>query len=139
MKTASSRFSLLFVALVTTLFFAPVERVSLADDPSPSYTPSSPSTDNAAPPYLGVYRWGQGGCVKGLYDSYDTWLDRRVVGPVDVTPNDSWDGIQGQPWQLGTWAPWIHKQAGRRLILSVPMLTGGWSDKGPIKGTAAGI
>ncbi len=110
---------------------------AMGSDPAAPSAAPLPQTDNAAPPYKGVYRWGQGGCIKGLYDGYGQWLNRNVIWPVDFMPTETWDGLEGQDWQLGTWGPWIHKQAGRRLVLSLPVLPGGWSCKGPIKGIDA--
>jgi hypothetical protein len=94
--------------------------------------------DNDHPPYLVTYRWGQGGVVKGLYDDYGQWLNRKVIWAEDFMPTDGWHKIQGEQWQLGTWKGWIQKQPGRRLILSVPMLPGGWNRKGPAAGPGAG-
>lgn len=83
-----------------------------------------------AAPQTAVYRWGQGGCVKGLYDQYEQHLGGRPVWALDFTPNESWDKIEGQDWQLGTWSKWVRARHGRRLILSVPLLPGPWNRSG---------
>jgi len=90
-----------------------------------------PLNDNTAPPFKAVYRWGQGGCITGKYDSYGPWLNRTVIWAEDFIPIDSWGQIEGRDWLLGTWTPWLQKNAGRRLVLTVPMLVGGWKGKGP--------
>ena len=105
--------------------------------PAPAAEAPTPAANNNAPPYLGVYRWGQGGCVKGLYTDYNAWINRNAIWPVDFMPTETWDGLEGQQWQLGTWEAYIQKQPGRRLILSVPLLPGSWDGKGPWKGIEA--
>ena len=98
-----------------------------------------PLNDDSAPPYKGVYRWGQSGCLHGLYDSYGPWLGRTVIWAEDFMPIETWDNLEGQSWQMGVWGPWVQKQAGRRFILSLPMLVGSWDRKGPQKGSGAGV
>lgn len=99
----------------------------------------APMNDNATPPFKAVYRWGQNGAIKGLYDAYGPWLNRKVIWAEDFMPTESWDKLEGEQWQLGTWKGWIQKQPGRRLILSVPLLPGGWAGKGPGTGPSAGV
>ena len=56
-------------------------------------------------PFLSTYRWGTGGCEKGLYDQWEQW----VGGPVwaeDFMPKDAWNKIEGEAWQLGVWSKW---------------------------------
>ena len=90
-----------------------------------------------APPYLSTYRWGTGGCEKGLYDQWEQW----VGGPVwaeDFMPKEGWNKIEGEAWQLGVWGKWRTLAPGRRLVLSVPMLVGPWNRSGPKTGPGAG-
>ena len=108
-----------------------------ADDSSGSTL--LPKTDNTAPPYLAVYRWGQGGCTKGYLELYAKWLNRKTIWAEDFMPTEGWDKIEGQDWQLGTWSWWVKQQPGRRLVLSVPLLVGGWDGKGPQSGPEAGV
>ena len=51
---------------------------------------------------------------------------------------NSWDSVDGAGWQLGPWAQWVRAQAGRNLILSVPLLPGDRYRAGPdgVVGTA---
>ena len=91
-----------------------------------------------AEPHKAVYRWGQGGCVQGLYDRYAQWLNREVIWAEDFMPNEGWDKIRGEAWQLGTWSNWVSKVKGRRLILSVPLLPGPWDRSGPRQGPGKG-
>ena len=94
-----------------------------------------PLNDNTAAPYKGVYRWGQGGCIAGHYNTYATWVNRTGVWAVDFMPTEGWDKIRGEQWQLGTWGPWVAKDpAHRRFILSVPLLPGPWDGSGPRQG-----
>ena len=88
-------------------------------------------------PFLSTYRWGTGGCEKGLYDQWEQW----VGGPVwaeDFMPKDAWNKIEGEAWQLGVWSKWRTFAPGRRLVLSVPMLVGPWNRSGPKTGPHAG-
>jgi hypothetical protein len=103
--------------------------------------PAAPATpnDNERAPFIVAYRWGQGGAVKGLYDDYGNWLNRKVVWAEDFMPTDGWHKLEGEQWQLGTWKGWVQKQPGRRLVLSVPMLPGSWSRKGPTSGPRTGV
>ncbi len=96
------------------------------------------ANDNTQPPFKAVYRWGQGGAVKGLYDAYGPWLNRKVIWAEDFMPTEGWNKIEGEEWQLGTWKGWCQKQPGRRLVLSVPLLPGGWSGRGSTSGPGAG-
>ena len=98
-----------------------------------------PINDNTAAPFKAVYRWGQGGCMQGKYDAYGPWLNRKVIWAEDFMPIQTWDGIEGQQWQLGTWKSWVQKVPGRRLVLSLPVLVGSWDGKGPYKGMEAKV
>ena len=107
-----------------------------------AFVPLSPAApdainDNSRPPFLAVYRWGQSGVINGHYDAYGPWLNRSVIWGEDFMPNQGWNKIEGEEWQLGTWKGWCQKQPGRRLVLSVPLLPGGWAGKGPATGPGA--
>lgn len=117
---------------------------SLRADDAPNDVPapapgSLPLNDNTAPPFKGVYQWGQSGCKSGLYDAYGPWLNRTVIWGEDFMPTESWSHLEGESWQMGTWGPWVKKQVGRRYILSLPMLVGSWDGKGPKQGPGAGV
>jgi hypothetical protein len=95
----------------------------------------------AAAPALGVYRWGaanrNGGA--GANEAYAQWLGRPMVWAEDFEPTEQWDNnIDGGSWQLGEWSAWKKAVAGRKLILSVPLLPGGWDRSGPKRGLEAG-
>jgi len=109
------------------------------NDAAPAPSGLLPLNDDTAPPFKAVYRWGQGGCVQGLYDFYGPWLNRKVIWGEDFMPTEGWDKIEGQDWQMGTWGPWVHKQEGRRYVLSLPILVGSWDGKGPKQGPASGV
>ena len=104
-----------------------------------SSQPNSPKNDAAAAPVLAVYRKGISGLKKGLYDRYATWLNRTDLWAEDVEPVESWESIEGQFSQLLPWSQWVQAKAGRRLILSVGLLPGGWDRMGPKTGKEAGI
>jgi len=92
-------------------------------------------------PYLAVYRWAaanpRGGAPANA--AYAKWLARPAVWAEDFTPIERWDGhIEGGDWQLGEWSKWKRAVAGRRLILSVPLLPGPWDLSGPKAGKGAG-
>ncbi|SDT95071.1 Glycosyl hydrolase family 26 [Verrucomicrobium sp. GAS474] len=122
-----------------SLFLLAVPARAQEAAPAPAAGGLLPVNDNTAPPYFAVYRWGQGGVGKGLYDAYGPWLNRKVMWAEDFMPSESWDKVEGQEWQLGTWKGWVQKQAGRRLVLSVPLLVGPWDGKGPKAGPGAGV
>ena len=94
-----------------------------------------PLNDNTAAPHIGVYRWGQAGCIAGKYDAYAAWLNRTGVWAEDFMPTERWNQITGEHWQLGTFGPWVAKDPShRRYILSVPLLPGPWDRSGPKQG-----
>lgn len=106
--------------------------------PPPSMDARLPLNDNTAPPFKVVYREGQAGCKRGLYDSYGTWLNRNVTWAEDFMPIDDWSQIEGRSWLLGTWSEWVKKQPGRRFVLSLPILPGPWDLRGPKTGPRGG-
>lgn len=92
-------------------------------------------------PYMGAYRWGaanrNGGAKANV--AFTRWIDKPVIWAEDFEPTEQWDNnISGGGWQLGEWQAWKKEMAGRRLILSVPMLPGGWDRSGPKRGEGAG-
>jgi len=92
------------------------------------------------PPYLAAYRWGAANKNGGAKanEAYAQWLGWPVVWAEDFEPNEQWDdNIEGGGWQLGEWSAWKKAVPGRRLVLSVPLLPGGWDLSGPKSGTGA--
>ena len=87
---------------------------------------------------LATYRWGTGGCEKGLYDQWAAWVGEPGLWAEDFMPKEGWNKIEGEAWQLGVWSKWRTLAPGRRLILSVPMLVGPWDRSGPKAGPRAG-
>jgi len=87
-------------------------------------------------PYVAAYRWGaankNGGA--GANEAFATWLKQPAVWAEDFEPVEGWGNIEGGGWQLGEWSGWKKGAAGRRLILSVPLLPGGWDRSGPQDG-----
>ena len=90
-------------------------------------------------PYLSTYRWGTGGCEKGLYDQWGAWVGEQGLWAEDFMPKDAWNKIEGEEWQLGVWSKWRTFAPGRRLVLSVPMLVGPWNRSGPNCGTLSSM
>lgn len=92
-------------------------------------------------PYLAAYRWGAGNANGGAKanEAYSRWINRPVVWAEDFEPTDAWENnIEGGGWQLGEWQAWKKQDPRRRLILSVPLLPGGWDRSGPKRGEGAG-
>ncbi len=88
-------------------------------------------------PQLGVYR-GDAPLGPGKVDAYSAWLGRQVDLAEAFEPGATWEDVEGRSWQLGAWSAWVHARAGRRLLLTVPMLPGGWDGSGPTSGAGAG-
>ena len=84
-------------------------------------------------PAIAVYRWGAANTSGGApaNEAYAKWLNQPVVWAEDFTPTERWDGIEGGNWQLAEWSKWKKAVPGRRLILSVVILPGGWDRGGP--------
>lgn len=126
--TPTLRPALRALAAILLLGLAPAPRAEL----DPAYPASGA-------PYLAVYRWGaansRGGAAAN--DAFARWLGRPVVWAEDFEPTDRWDSIEGGGWQLGEWSKWKKERAGRRLILSVPLLPGPWDLSGPKQGDQA--
>lgn len=91
----------------------------------------------AKKPQLAVYRWGapKG---PGQVTTFTKWLGQPGVWGEDFEPAERWDGVEGGGWQLGPWSDWKKQLTGRRLILSIPLLPGGWNRSGPKSGPGAG-
>ena len=91
-------------------------------------------------PHLAVYRWGAANPHGGApaNEAYARWLGRPAVWAEDFEPTERWDSIAGGDWQLGEWSRWKQAGAGRRLVLSVPLLPGPWDRSGPKDGAHAG-
>jgi hypothetical protein len=79
---------------------------------------------------LGVYRWDAPNGPSNV-DGFSQWLGTAVPLAEAFEANDTWDNVDGAGWQLGPWSQWVKAQAGRNLILSVPMLPGGANGGGP--------
>jgi len=92
-------------------------------------------------PYLAAYRWGAANSHGGAKanEAYAKWLGQPVVWAEDFEPIEQWDNnIEGGSWQLPEWQAWKAAVPGRRLILSVPLLPGGWDRGGPKRGDDVG-
>ncbi|MDD5349705.1 MAG: glycosyl hydrolase [Chthoniobacteraceae bacterium] len=100
--------------------------------------PAAASKPAASPtPAIAVYRWGaanpSGGAAAN--EAFAQWLNQPVVWGEDFTPTERWENcIEGGGWQLGEWSKWKKAVPGRRLIISIPLLPGGWN-RGGIKGS----
>ena len=85
-------------------------------------------------PVMGVYRWGaanQNGGAKCV-EAFGEWIGEPDVCGEDFEANERWENnIAGGNWQLPEWGAWKKKNPSkRRLILSVPLLPGGWDRSG---------
>jgi hypothetical protein len=90
-----------------------------------------------AAPEMGVYRWDAPTGPANV-DAFSQWLGKPVTLAEAFEASDRWDNVDGAAWQLGPWSQWVRAQNGRNLILSVPMLAGGWDLAGAdgVAGTA---
>lgn len=89
-----------------------------------------------------TFKWGVAGLKGGagnLYDGYASWLNRKVIWAEDTTPNNTWDNVETEKWFLQPWSDWVNAVPGRRLVLSVPIIPGGWDGKGTTGGTGANV
>lgn len=92
-------------------------------------------------PYLATYHWGAANPNGGAKanEAFARWINHPVVWGEDFEPLEAWDNnIEGGSWQLGEWQEWKKQNPARRLILSVPLLPGGWDRSGPVRGEGAG-
>lgn len=115
----------------------------------PSATPASTqpsgtiSDDNTAKPHIAAYK----GSVNGDGNpygaqnnaAYAAWLNRHVVWAEDSQPGTTWDNMTGQGWQLVPWSNWKRAVPGRRLILHISIIPGGWDGSGTKQGQNAGV
>lgn len=115
-------------------------------------TPSTVSAKDAAhpaladypaskAPYFGAYRWGAANKSGGAKanEAFAQWMGRPATWAEDFMPTEAWENnIEGGGWQLGEWRDWKKGDPARRLILSVPLLPGGWNRSGAKKGLGAG-
>jgi hypothetical protein len=85
-------------------------------------------------PAMGVYRWGAANPNGGAkcVEAFGEWIGERDVWGEDFEAIDRWENnIAGGNWQLPEWGAWKKKNPSRRrLILSVPLLPGGWDRSG---------
>jgi hypothetical protein len=91
-------------------------------------------------PFIAAYRWGAANKNGGAKanEAFAKWLGKDVVWAEDFEPSERWDNnIEGGSWQLGEWSAWKKAKTGRRLVLSVPLLPGGWDRSGPKSGEGA--
>jgi len=101
----------------------------------------SAETNNDGAPHFAVYRWGAANQTGGskANAAFAAWLNRPFVWAEDFEPIERWeDNIEGGNWQMGEWSDWKKAVPGRRLILSIPLLPGGWDRSGPKSGSGAG-
>ena len=98
---------------------------------------SAAALSASAAPEMGVYRWDAPNGPANV-DAFSQWLGKPVTLGEAFEATDTWDNVDGAGWQLGPWSQWVRAQNGRNLILSVPMLAGGWDLAGPdrVAGTA---
>jgi hypothetical protein len=108
-------------------------------------TPASsllPLTDNAQPPYMGIYEGCAGLGIKGN-GLYAAWLHRTNVWGHDTLPfgtGSTWEHVSGkwQDWIYKPWSDWVQAASNRRMVISVPLLPGPADGTGPTTGAAAG-
>ncbi|MEA2139528.1 MAG: hypothetical protein QOG56_2678 [Solirubrobacteraceae bacterium] len=70
---------------------------------------------------IGVYA-GPAGTVE--HDAFSAWLGREATYALDfVDDSQPWENIASHSgWLLDPWAAWVTAKAGRRMVISVPML-----------------
>jgi Big-like domain-containing protein/glycosyl hydrolase family 26 len=75
----------------------------------------------AGQPAIGVYT---GPADRAAHDSFSALLGNEATYALDfVDASQSWTTIaSGSDWLLDPWASWVRAKAGRRLVISVPML-----------------
>jgi glycosyl hydrolase family 26 len=105
----------------------------------PARTAAAPAVQPARTgvPHLGAYRWGAPNGPANV-TAYAGWVGDPTVWGLDFMATDTWDNISNPTWELPVWGTWVAAQAGRNLVLSVPMLAGPWDLSGPTAGTGAG-
>ncbi len=118
--------------------FSALFLVVLFMGPSPFLRAEAASAATANSPAICTYRWGISGLNKKYYDAYEEWLNRPALWAEDFQPTEDWNNVRGGSWQIGGWSKWVQEKPGRRLVLSVVLLPGGWDGKGPARGLEAG-
>jgi hypothetical protein len=79
------------------------------------------SASTAGQPAIGLYT---GPADATEHDEVSAWLGNEATYAVDfVDASQSWTTIaSGSDWMLDPWASWVKAKAGRRLVVSLPML-----------------
>jgi hypothetical protein len=80
-----------------------------------------------------VFRWSAPNGPANV-DTYAQWLNRPEMWAEDFLAHSSWDSIRYPGWLTGPWATWLNAQAGRRLLIGIPMIPG--SGGTPLAGTS---
>ena len=82
----------------------------------------------SAAPAIGVYT---GPADTAEHDSFSAWLGTEATYAVDfVDDSQSWTNIANySDWLIDPWSAWIRAKAGRRMVVSVPMLNQASSGK----------
>jgi hypothetical protein len=93
-------------------------------------------TQPASAPHLAAYRWV---APKGPanVDAYGQWLGYPEIWAEDFDATETWDNIENPGWLLKPWSKWVQARSGRRMLLGIPMLVGGWDRSGPKQGIDA--
>lgn len=113
-------------ALVTALLLISLLIAPRGSAQTPAAKPA------AKEPVLGTYHWPNG--TAGV-DAFATWLGRDAVWGLDFVGWESWDNVGWPVWWLEAWSKWVHEKPSRRLILSIPLLTGPVDGSGPTQGS----
>lgn len=87
----------------------------------------------AAPvdPPMGVYR---GANETAKVEAFAAWVGWPAVWGEDTIGWESWSNVAWPVWWLDAWSKYVHAGPGRRLILTVPLLTGPVDGSGPTQG-----
>jgi hypothetical protein len=99
---------------------------------APAQSPASAVNAANPEPAFGVYR---GADATVAVDAYAAWLGRDAIWALDTIGWESWDNIGWPTFWLEAWSKWVKARPGRRLVLTVPMLTGPPDGSGPIQGS----
>ena len=111
MRSLRSAILLVVIAILTTFSLA-----------------GAASASTPAPPAIGVYTGPAGTAAHG---SFSAWLGTEATYALDyVDDAQSWTNMASfSDWMLDPWASWVRAKAGRRLVISVPMLNQASSGK----------
>lgn len=90
-----------------------------ADDPLPQ-------TDNAEPPFMGVYDGPPGGGITAT-DEYAHWLNRTCVWGHGSNNWDDWKNIDRAGFLYKPWGIWVTAAPGRRVVFSISLFPNGCS------------